>query len=489
MDYSVDCSAIDAALCRSASCENNAAVNRLIAAVSAGAVVTTNSGTTETVPEWFDGLVGRAAELTTQAFTLVFFNKNGGFAEYYCDNLLQAIAMAVGNTFPITLTLVPAPSEMLEPFDCQFDVRITATLLAADTTAFEEQFSFRECSSCDSVGVRSLLDFLLLRAFALVTVYTLAEGDAITLGEWFYSENLNSIQFNCRSGNDVTTLFLNVTLVKGTLVTVSAQCDVLMQKVDAQRCSGGSVDLQMTLRDTCGGTVSTPITLNVDKTTAPTISASGSGPGILCVPLPTLPPVVLTGPFPRIITLPGDFTLTVDAPECSTVTVQEGPTVLSTFDCAGNEVAASSPGAACQTVARSIVATDQCDQSATAQLPAYQVIVGGPCFQCPPDRLNLSTTGAPKALLAEQAIKGRRFILRKGVRDGCGRPLTRAQIAVRHSDRVLCDRCCRREQIVERTWSVTDRRCEKTATCVQQLRVTNPRWQKYFPGGSAGCDC
>lgn len=403
-----------------------------------------------------------------------------------CAAFAQSVGqVGAGNQLLLKVTVCEQDQSAL--FQCQFAADIFQRSFSVDTTVLEEQFTFQDCLACEPSSESATSHLLVAIAqFAILNI----DGLQPKIAQWFDSELGNTIEVFCRDGaNIVQPPFFK--LVSGDVEPEINNCAALLAKIDAQRCSGGSVTLQLTLTEGGDGgaqrSATSPFDIRVDKPLPPTLTVTRrEGGPILCAPLPPLKPVTLTN-LPQQFTHAGGLRFTVDGPACSTVTVSELAPLIQCVDCDGKEVSCNSASATCQYWVRSFVAVDQCGQrSDVAPLTVYAVVVGGPCFQCPPDRLDLSTRGSPKALLLSLAAQDQQSILDNGIKDGCGRALTPEQVCITFRDKVLCDRCCRRERSVERTWSVHDKQCNRTATCVQQLRVTNPCWQKYFPGGG---DC
>jgi len=208
--------------------------------------------------------------------------------------------------------------------------------------------------------------------------------------------------------------------------------------------------------------------------------------GLCALPPPNTTFPALTGPTTALLDLGSGVATVQITSACGTWLPLLGVSATDARDCAGNVITGEQSDAACQRYEILLTLPSQdCAGANAAGSQLIDVVVGGPCFQCPADECALESRDVKEAL--DAAVKrGCRSIKRAGVRNGCGRKLNQSEYSIAYADKRVCDRCCRGEVVVERTWTVQDKQCDVSASCVQQLRVVNPCWQKYFP---STCEC
>lgn len=168
---------------------------------------------------------------------------------------------------------------------------------------------------------------------------------------------------------------------------------------------------------------------------------------------------------------------------CGEFVLAASETSVRAVDCSGAEIDSRDPTEfACldATYTFTVALLNCTDKVASATVQVRQI--GSPCFDCPPDRLALESTDFA-ATLSDIKETDRQTVLDSAT-NGCGdREFAKT---VSCTDRIVADRCCRGEMVLERTWTLSNDDCPgRSTSCVQHLRLIDPtvneRWQRYFP--------
>lgn len=175
---------------------------------------------------------------------------------------------------------------------------------------------------------------------------------------------------------------------------------------------------------------------------------------------------------------------------CGEMTIQAVETASVRYDCNENETLADDYACRFVTFQFTVALTNCPDKQATLNVVVLQV--GNPCFCCPPNRCSVKSCDFD-ATLADLKQKDEQSILASAT-NGCGQTVFNKTVTC--SDRVLCNRCCRGEMSIERTWTLTNDDCTnpvRSRSCAQRIRlvncVLNKRWQRYFPCPNGPCNC
>lgn len=269
----------------------------------------------------------------------------------------------------------------------------------------------------------------------------------------------------------------------------SFQCDIVQERLADIGCAGGTDAFVISITDNAMDPPREAATPDCEFIIFPAEGISITvepNPVILCndPEAPPSDPLVFQGSKSYELLLDnGATTVTIESESRDRIELTFENVPQNCTDCGGNSVDCESGSVACQNFDRFFTVSNDCTTVTDEQRIRVARRV---CFECPPDRCNLMTTGDPLLLLAEQGLADQELIL-PTVTNGCV-PLSADNVNVSFQDTVLCSNCCRGEISIRREWAVRDLICDRFSGCVQHLRVRNPCWEKYFPS-FAGCPC
>lgn len=294
---------------------------------------------------------------------------------------------------------------------------------------------------------------------------------------------------------------------ESTIVITNVNCEFLFDQLSAKSCGEFGLLKNQYFFDTCIEDPADPFQGEPARTASCFAVVQFAQFAAIYPPSITVPPLIAPEkylcepPADTSLDLQGQTSYQIDLDDsgCPVTITFQCTAPLSVFaraftgtclDCDGNTVdcAIDAAQVACKRYERVWSIVDPCcsgegPRLCTEAVQLIDVVMGGPCFTCPANVCEpaLETTGDPQEVLRAQKAIDQASIENAGVRNGCGVLLTPEQYTIDCDDEIICSRCCRGEVSVERTWTVTDLVCDKSARCVQRLRVVNPCWERYFP--------